>query len=140
MRRDARGAREQAEQAARGDKEAAEKMFKSVLSDTWSESWLSTQGADFIDARAKQLSLLPPEYFAGSAALLRLLETLDLRDDLPGITARTVVMGGDDDRIFPPEHSRAIADAIPHAELKIVPGVGHGLLFERPDAVIDVLR
>ena len=73
-------------------------------------------------------------------ALLRLLETLDLRDDLPRITARTVVMGGEEDRIFPPEHSRAIAQAIPDAELTIVPGVGHGLLFERPDAVIDVLR
>ena len=140
MRRDAREARELAEQAARGDKEAAEKMFRSVLSDTWSESWLSTQAADFIEARAKQLSLLPPAFFAGSATLLRLLETLDLRHDLPRITARTVVVGGAEDRIFPPEHSRAIAQAIPNAELKIVPGVGHGLLFERPEAVIDVLR
>ena len=49
-------------------------------------------------------------------------------------------MGGAEDRIFPPEHSRAIAQAIPGAALKIVPGVGHGLLFERPEAVIGALR
>lgn len=140
MRDDAREARELAEQAAAGDQDAAERMFKTVLSDTWSESWLSTQAADFIDARAKQLSMLPSSFFAGSATLLRLLETLDLRDDLPRITARTLVMGGEEDRIFPPEHSRAIADAIPEAELKIVSGTGHGLLFERPDAVIGALR
>ena len=140
MRRDARDARELAEQASRGDREAAEKMFRSVLSDTWSETWLATQAPDFIEARAKQLSLLPPAFFAGGAALLRLLETLDLRDDLPRITARTMVIGGGEDRIFPPEHSRAIAEAIPGAELKIVPDVGHGLIFERPDVVIELLR
>ena len=140
MRNDAREARELAERAAAGDTQAAETMFTRVLSETWSAGWLARQPADFIESRAKQLSMLPPAYFAGGASLLRILETLDLRDELPRIKARTSVIGAAEDRVFPPEHSRAIASAIPGAELQIVPDTGHGLLFERADVVIDALR
>jgi 3-oxoadipate enol-lactonase len=140
MRDDAREARERAELAAAGDKQAAEMMFTRVLTETWSSGWLAKQPADFIESRAKQLSMLPPAYFTGGASLLRILETLDLRDQLPRIKARTLVIGAAEDRVFPVEHSRAIAAAIPDAELKIVPDTGHGLLFERADVVIDAIR
>lgn len=139
MRKGALDARARAERAAAGDREAAEAMFRSILNETWSAGWLSKQPADFVESRAKQLANLPPAYFEGGAALLRLLETLDLRSELPRIRARTLVIGGAEDRVFPPEHSRAITAAIAGAELKIVPDTGHGLLFERPDVVIDAI-
>jgi pimeloyl-ACP methyl ester carboxylesterase len=38
---------------------------------------------------------------------------------------------GDADRLCPVEHSRAIADALPMAELAVYPGVGHMVQLER---------
>ena len=46
---------------------------------------------------------------------------------------------GADDRVFPPEHSRAIAELIPNAQLEIIEGTGHGLLFERADRVMELM-
>jgi 3-oxoadipate enol-lactonase len=140
MRSDARAARELAEDAAGGRRDAAEMMFRRVFEETWSAAWLAQQPADFIEMRARQLSALPPSYFAGAASLLRILETLDLTSDLGSIAAPAFVVGGEDDRIFPPEHSRAIADAIPGAQLEIISGTGHGLLIERAARVVELLR
>ena len=74
------------------------------------------------------------------AAILALLDTLDLTPLLGGITAPSLVIGGEHDRVFPPEHSRVIADAIPNARLVIVPNTGHGLLFECGEQVIELIR
>ncbi|SFO00747.1 Pimeloyl-ACP methyl ester carboxylesterase [Geodermatophilus obscurus] len=42
-----------------------------------------------------------------------------------------LVAVGDADRLCPVEHSRAIADALPMAELAVYPGVGHMVQLER---------
>ncbi len=42
-----------------------------------------------------------------------------------------LVVVGDADRLCPVEHSRAIADALPTAELAVYPGVGHMVQMER---------
>ncbi len=139
MRRDAREARVLAEEAAAGRQEAAEQLFRRVFDDTWSEQWLARQPAGFLESRLKQIRALPPVYFDGATAILRILETLDLTPLLGRITAATVVLGGDGDRIFPPEHSEAIARSIPNARLEIIAGTGHGLLVERADRVMELL-
>jgi pimeloyl-ACP methyl ester carboxylesterase len=45
------------------------------------------------------------------------------------------VICGERDVLTPPEHSRAMADALPSAELVLVPDAGHQALMERPDVV-----
>jgi len=114
-------------------------LFRRVARKTWSASWLAMQPPDFIEQRARQMATLPPPFFAGAAAIIRLLESLDLRALLPRITAPTLVIGGENDEVFPIEHSRAIAAAIPNARLEIVPNVGHGLLFECSERVVALL-
>jgi len=114
-------------------------LFRHVARKTWSAAWLAAQPPDFIESRAQQMAALPPQFFAGAEAIIRLLDTLDLRTQLPRITAPTLVIGGADDAVFPIEHSRAIAAAIPGARLEIVEEVGHGLLFERPERVMALL-
>ncbi|VWX57310.1 Pimeloyl-ACP methyl ester carboxylesterase [Burkholderiales bacterium 8X] len=54
---------------------------------------------------------------------------------LPALACPLLVMCGDADRLTPPEHSRAIAAAVPHAELEWIAGCGHMLTMEKPDAV-----
>jgi 3-oxoadipate enol-lactonase len=51
----------------------------------------------------------------------------------------TLVMVGEDDTATPPEHSRAIAAAMPGAKLVIVPQAGHLSALERPAWVANVV-
>ncbi|MEV4345203.1 alpha/beta fold hydrolase [Actinoplanes sp. NPDC049596] len=44
---------------------------------------------------------------------------------LSAITAPTVVVYGDQDPIYTPEHAEALVAAIPGAQLRLVPGMGH---------------
>lgn len=130
------------EDAAEGRALAARdpaELFRRVARKTWTPSWLAAQPGDFIEQRARQMASLPRQFFEGAAAILALLETLDLRPHLGKIAAPTLVIGGEHDEVFPPEHSRAIAAAIPGARLEILPNVGHGLLFERGDRVLELL-
>jgi pimeloyl-ACP methyl ester carboxylesterase len=51
----------------------------------------------------------------------------------------TLIMCGTGDRFTPRHHSAAIAAAVSAAELVDVPGAGHMLMLDRPDAVNDGL-
>jgi len=114
-------------------------LFRRVARKTWSAAWLAAQPEDFIEQRVRQMAALPRQFFEGAAAILALLETLDLRPHLAKIEARTLVIGGEDDAVFPIEHSRALAAAIPNARLEVMDDVGHGLLFERAERVLELL-
>jgi len=46
-----------------------------------------------------------------------------------------LVVCGEQDLLTPPEHSKAIAGALPDATVCLVPGAGHQALMERPDVV-----
>ncbi|MFA7764551.1 4-carboxymuconolactone decarboxylase [Streptomyces sp. NRRL S-448] len=69
-----------------------------------------------------------------------LLANTDLRADLPGITAPTLVIAGRDDPATPPHHSRALADGIRDARLLEVPRAAHLANVEQPGTVLDALR
>ena len=62
---------------------------------------------------------------------------------LPQITAPTLVIGGEQDKALGAEASRAIAAAIPGAQLKLYPQWGHALYEEARDfnrVVLDFLK
>jgi pimeloyl-ACP methyl ester carboxylesterase len=52
--------------------------------------------------------------------------------DLAGYPGPALVMVGDDDPEIPMEHTLALRDWLPDAQLAVVPGSGHGLFAERP--------
>ncbi|MXP42173.1 alpha/beta fold hydrolase [Altererythrobacter soli] len=54
---------------------------------------------------------------------------------LPRIACPTLVMTGERDTWAGPEQHRQIAAALPNSELVIVPGAGHMIQIEAPDAV-----
>lgn len=138
MRDDAVTCRLIAEGAAAGTGDGGE-LVRRISGATWSDLWLAQQPPDFIESRARLVATLPPTYFQGASAILRILETLDLRPHLGSIAASTLVIGGEHDRMFPIEHTRAIAAAIPGARLEIIAGTGHGLLIERAERVLELL-
>jgi 3-oxoadipate enol-lactonase len=64
-------------------------------------------------------------------------------DRLHQITAPTLVITGDADRLIPPANSDILARSIPQARLVKIPGGSHGFNFETPDVfnreVLDFL-
>jgi|SRR4051794_2842929 3-oxoadipate enol-lactonase len=70
----------------------------------------------------------------GYASCCHAIETMDLRGDLPGITAPTLVLAGSADPTTPPAHGAAIAEAIRGARLRVLQGAAHLGNVEQPDA------
>jgi 3-oxoadipate enol-lactonase len=68
----------------------------------------------------------------------------DAFERLPHIKSPTLVLTGDGDVLIPPENSKILAERIPGAELKIIPGGGHQVLVEQPApcnaAILEFLR
>ncbi|MFC5664264.1 alpha/beta fold hydrolase [Kitasatospora misakiensis] len=62
------------------------------------------------------------------------------RDRLGAITAPTLVLHGEEDPLFPPEHGRALAAEIPGARFLALPGTGHEVFPEHTwDTVVPAL-
>lgn len=63
----------------------------------------------------------------------------DLASRLRDVKVSTLVVTGDDDRIVPTADSRRLAEAIPAAQLVVIPACGHLPQEERPQAFLDAL-
>lgn len=70
----------------------------------------------------------------------RRLLTYDIRPALPAITAPTLVVWGERDRLLPPEMGRDLARRIPGAGFHIVPGAGHIVPTDRPAELARLLE
>jgi len=64
--------------------------------------------------------------------LLDCFDRLDLTKDLPRISAPSLVLVGENDILKPRKYSERIVNAIPGAELVVVPGAGHAICLEKP--------
>jgi pimeloyl-ACP methyl ester carboxylesterase len=58
---------------------------------------------------------------------------------LAHITAPTLVVTGDADRLIPPGNSRLIADRVPGARLHSIPAAGHDFAADRPEETATVI-
>ena len=68
------------------------------------------------------------------------LHNRKLRRRLGRFAGPALVLWGSEDRLVPPSHAEAYAQALPAAELRILPGAGHSLFVERPDEAADVVK
>ena len=78
----------------------------------------------------------PAEGYAGCCEAIA---AMDLRADLPAITASTLVVAGADDPATPPSHAEVIAAGISGADLHVVPHAAHLATVEQPSAITDLL-
>jgi 3-oxoadipate enol-lactonase len=69
-------------------------------------------------------------YFAQLQAIM----AWDAYGRLAQISAPTLVIHGENDRLVPPENARLIASRIPGAKLTIIPGASHIFTTDQPDA------
>jgi 3-oxoadipate enol-lactonase len=75
----------------------------------------------------------------GYAACCEILGSMDLRGDLPAITAPTLVISGAQDQALPPAHQQLIAEGIPGAELLTLDPAAHIPTVEQPLQVTGAL-
>jgi pimeloyl-ACP methyl ester carboxylesterase len=64
----------------------------------------------------------------------------DVRKDLSRISARTLVVCGDKDRMTPPRFSHYLSANVPGSELRFVKDSGHMLPLEKPEALASVVQ
>lgn len=96
-----------------------------------------------LDPRLREVNR---QVFAGTAppvraACFRSSRGMDLRAALSSVRVPAAVLAGEKDTVIRPELGRELAAALPNASFTPVPGAGHVLPLESPDAVVSaVLR
>lgn len=108
-----------------GARAFAEKRAPRLVSDTAPGDLVQA----VTDSMSSSIRLPGYGYAAESMAATNLVP------DLHRISAPTLVLVGDEDRVTGPTASRALADGIPDAVLVTVRGAGHLVNQERPEAV-----
>lgn len=63
----------------------------------------------------------------------------DLRPRLARVACPVLVMAGEEDFFFTPEHTRSGAAALPAAQLVLLPGIGHDVHGEVPELWLETL-
>ena len=87
------------------------------------------------DRRAAFLKTNPDVFQAACAQLA----TVDLRPELSNVTVPVLVMVGEHDEATPPSMSHALAEGLPNARLKIIPGCAHVPQLQSPKLFLDTI-
>lgn len=90
-----------------------------------------------IVARYRQMLVSSPA--EGYAGCCEAIAAMDLRSRLDRITSPTLVIAGAEDPAIPPEHGRAIADAVPGARLEVLDPAAHLASVERATEVSGLI-
>jgi pimeloyl-ACP methyl ester carboxylesterase len=78
-----------------------------------------------------------PQSTAAFRKQVQALAGFNSLEALPTITAKTMVMCGKEDLLFPPEESAQLAQAIPGARLALIEQAAHALHVEKPQAFTE---
>ena len=78
-----------------------------------------------------------PQDPAGWQAQAHAGTTHALGEAVRGITCPTLVLHGDRDRVVDPRNARVLADLLPDARVRMVPGGGHLWFWEQPGRFVD---
>jgi 3-oxoadipate enol-lactonase len=109
----------------------AEPAVASMLPKLFCES-TRTRRADAIARVREQMSRTPARAVAG--ALRGMAQRPDRTGDLARIAVPTLVLAGAEDQLIPLDESRRMAEAIPRAQLVVLPEAGHLAPLENPAA------
>lgn len=70
----------------------------------------------------------------------RACDAFDAVDSLSRVTIPTLAITGEHDKLTPPKYAHAVADRVPGAVTRIIPGAGHFVMAERPAETNAALR
>lgn len=111
-----------------------------AVADAVVERWFTPEFAvtsPEVVARCRAMLLsVPPEGYAGCCEAIA---TMDLRTEIPRITAPTLVLAGADDLATPVKHAQAIVSLVPGARLVVLPGTAHLVTVQDPSSTTQLL-
>jgi pimeloyl-ACP methyl ester carboxylesterase len=108
----------------------------------WAEGYLDGFFAGPVPdgVRDAQLRMMLDVRSAGTVAMVRAFAEADLRPALPGVAVPVLVVNGERDARASPDVALRLHAAIPGSELVLLPGVGHVVNMEAPEAFERELR
>jgi len=68
---------------------------------------------------------------------VKAIATFDCTEALSSVAARTMVISGKEDLLFPPEVCTRLAQAIPEAAFSVIDNTAHAMHMEQPRAFTD---
>jgi pimeloyl-ACP methyl ester carboxylesterase len=86
-----------------------------------------TEGASGEEAQ----DLAPGMFYRDLAAC----DKFDVMAQLGQITLPVLVVCGEEDRMTPPKYAEYLCAHLPHATLRMIPGAGHDVMSDQPDAL-----
>lgn len=89
-----------------------------------------------VDEVRRMIAEMDPESMVEAA---RSIAEHDVRSDLRHVAVPSLVVVGDADLLTPPAHARGVVEAIPDAQLRRLPGVGHQVMQEDPEALARLI-
>jgi 3-oxoadipate enol-lactonase len=110
----------------------SESVVDAVVEGRWYTAAFVAREPEHV-ARAKKMFVTTSR--EGYAACCEAIADMDLRQDLPSITAPTLAIAGVDDPATPPPHLEAIATAVRDGRVVLVPDAAHLANDEQPDTV-----
>jgi 3-oxoadipate enol-lactonase len=87
------------------------------------------------DVRARAEEMIATAPSEGYAACCEVIARMDLRPDLPAVTAPTLAIAGADDPATPPSCLEEIVAGVPDGRLLVVPDAAHMANLQQPDTV-----
>jgi pimeloyl-ACP methyl ester carboxylesterase len=67
-------------------------------------------------------------------------DAFDASERLGEVSQPALVICGEDDRMTPLRSAQFLASSLPHGRLKVIPGAGHMVMIEHPQAVARALK
>jgi pimeloyl-ACP methyl ester carboxylesterase len=93
--------------------------------------------ADLRASLHRQTAATPQRVVLGD---LQACDAFDALDRVASIAAPTVAICGEEDQLTPPRYARFLGERIKDARVVVVPGAGHYVQVEQPDATTAALR
>lgn len=111
--------------------------FSNAISFIMANSFSSSADSRLIDLAQMRFSKTRPSVLHSDFLACN---NFDIMDSLAKITAPTIVICGDEDKMTPLRHSQYLADSIPDAVLKVIPDSGHMVMLEKPKEVAQLMK
>lgn len=115
------------------DRERGERMLSLILPAAWLAEHPDPR--DYMPDATEQVN---PSTIAAQTQALSSWE--GVYDRLSTITAPTLLITGDEDRIAPMKNSEMMAAQIPRAQIILIPGGGHGVMYQDPKELAEYVR
>jgi len=113
-------------------------FYKGIVPWNYSAAYLAANGAA-LAAREDLIASLPRDYFEAFARLCDAFLAIDLTKDLGALRVPCLALAGAEDLLKPPRYSRLIAEGVAGARYEELPGCGHAVVVERPEALAEAL-